>query len=178
MNDIEYRKHEDFRALDGQSPPSQELLDGIFRNARFDTRFYSQVQVYSNPNIPTTSPNSKRFVISAALEPPVDAVEDFDRWYREEHLDVLARAPGYVGTRRYELVNGTTLNEFERIEPGAPKYLALHEFEAEELPWKELGASAETEWAKRVMGGLVKVEAGWYVKKRDYPESEWGRVGK
>jgi len=88
--------------------------------------------------------------------------------YRDEHLPVLARAPGFVRSRRYELVNGTTLNEFERKEPEVPKYLALHEFECEELPWKELGESAETEWAKRVMGGLVTSEVGWYVRKREY----------
>lgn len=168
MDDIEYRNHPDFLALDGQSPPSQELLDGIFKNARFDTRFYKEVQVFNNPHPPSatsssTSTNSKRFMISAALEPPSSssAVTDFDKWYRDEHLDVLAQAPGYVRTRRYELVNGTTLNEFERILPDPPRYLALHEFEAEGLPWKELGASAETEWAKKVMRGLVKAEAGW-----------------
>lgn len=181
MDDIEYRKHPDFLALDGQSPPSQDLLDGIFKNARFDTRFYEEVQVYTNPN-PTTnpSPNSKNFLLSAALEPPSDTAStaDFDKWYRDEHLDVLVQAPGYVRTRRYELVHGTTLDGFERSEPGPARFLALHEFEAEALPWKELGASAETEWAKRVMGGLVKEEVGWYVKKREYPESEWGRVGK
>ncbi|OAK99408.1 hypothetical protein IQ06DRAFT_336940 [Phaeosphaeriaceae sp. SRC1lsM3a] len=102
MDDIEYRKHPDFLALDGQSPPSQDLLDGIFKNARFDTRFYEEVQVYTNPN-PTTnpSPNSKNFLLSAALEPPSDTAStaDFDKWYRDEHLDVLVQAPGYERAR-------------------------------------------------------------------------------
>jgi hypothetical protein len=71
------------------------------------------------------------------------------------------------------------LNEFERVEGvEVPKYLALHEFECKELPWKALKESAETEWAKRVMVGLVKAEAGWYSVKREYAEEEWGNVGK
>lgn len=170
MTDISYRSDPAFLALDGQAPPSQELLDGVFRNARFDTRFYEEVQVYDNPNLPSnplsssaTSPSAtsqsttifnpspsscKRFMISAALEPPPSAIADFDQWYRREHLSVLAQAPGYIRTRRYELVNGTTLNEFERLHPDPPGYLALHEFEAEQLPWGELEASAGTGWAR------------------------------
>jgi hypothetical protein len=170
MSDIEYKDSAEFKALDGQSPPSQELLDGIFKNARFDTRFYTEAQSYSNPNSPSPGPST--FLISAALEPPPDAVSDFDTWYRQEHLDVLSRAPGFVRTRRYELVFGTSLTNFERSSPEIPKYLALHEFEGKELPWKELQECAETEWATRVMGNLAKSEIGWYKSKRVYEESE------
>jgi hypothetical protein len=179
MSDISYRNHADFRNLDGQSKPSEELLEDIFKNARFDTRFYTETQVYSNPHT-SPFPGPARILISAALEPAADALSDFDAWYREEHLDVLSRAPGYIRTRRYELVSGTSLDEFERTSPKIPKYLALHEFDCgdEGLPWKELGESAETEWAERVMGNLVREEVGWYTRKRVYEEEEWGSVGK
>jgi hypothetical protein len=179
MEDIEYRNHADFRNLDGQSKPSEELLEGIFKNARFDTRFYEEVQVFENPNTPP-SLGPAAILISAALEPPSspERISDFDAWYREEHLAFLARAPGYIRTRRYELVSGTSLDEFERSVPDIPRFLALHEFDCEELPWKELGESAETEWAKRVMGGLVREEVGWFGRKRMYEEGEWGSVGK
>lgn len=111
------------------------------------------------------------------LQPAAGAEPDFDAWYREEHIAILSRAPGFVRTRRYELVSGTTLDKFKRVEPEIPKYLALHEFEGDVLPWKELGESAQTEWAKRVMGGLVGEEVGWYRLKRKYAESEWGSIG-
>lgn len=115
--------------------------------------------------------------MSAALEPPSETAADFDAWYRDEHIAVLAQAPGYVRTRRYELVNGSTLDRFERAEPEVPKYLALHEFNGEVLPWKELGVSAQTEWAKRAMGNLIREQVGWYSLKRTYAESEWASVG-
>jgi hypothetical protein len=178
MPDIAYRESADFRALDGQSPPSQDLLDTIFNNARFDTRFYKQVQCVENAASSTKPGHPAPFLLSAALEPPPAATADFDAWYREEHIDVLKRAPGFVRSRRYELVKGTVLDAFVRSEPEVPRFLALHEFEGEELPWKELGESAATEWAKKVMGGLVREEVGWYSCKREYTEEEWGSVGK
>ncbi|KAJ4375989.1 hypothetical protein N0V83_001269 [Neocucurbitaria cava] len=164
MSDIEYRNSREFRGLDGQSAPKGELLEGVFKQARFDTRFYEEVQVYEGGG-------------GKALEPPAGKEADFDAWYRDEHLDVLSKAPGYVRTRRYELVNGTTLDRFVRVEPQVPRFLALHEFQGDVLPWKELAESAQTEWAKRVMGGVVKEEVGWYALKREYAESEWGSVG-
>lgn len=178
MSDVSYRNSPAFRALNGQTPPPQELLDGIFKNARFDTRFYEEVQNYENPNI--SAPGESAFLISAALQPPPDAeaVTDFNKWYTDEHLPVLAQAPGYVRTRRYELVDGTRLDGFERSRPEIPKFLALHEFSGEVLPWAELQASAETEWARKVMGGLVGSEIGWFMCKRSYEESVWGEVGR
>ncbi|KAJ4295009.1 hypothetical protein N0V90_007017 [Kalmusia sp. IMI 367209] len=38
----------EFRGLDGQSRPSEELLKGVFEQARFDTRFYEDVDVASS----------------------------------------------------------------------------------------------------------------------------------
>jgi hypothetical protein len=134
--------------------------------------------MYENPHLAPT-PGPARILISAALEPPSsqESTSDFESWYRQEHLAILSHTPGYIRTRRYEVVSGTSLNEFERTSPEIPKYLALHEFECEDLPWKELGASARTEWAKRVMGGLMREEVGWYTRKRVYEESVWGNVG-
>lgn len=48
MSDIEFRETPEFKGLDGQSEPSKELLEGIFKQARFDTRFYEEVQVFEN----------------------------------------------------------------------------------------------------------------------------------
>jgi hypothetical protein len=130
MPSVAYRESAEFKGLDGQSEPAKELLEGIFQCARFDTRFYEEVQDFT-PASSNTKPgeHAKRFLISAALEPPPEGEKDFDAWYRDEHLPVLAAAPGYVRTRRYDLVSGTSLNEFERSVPDIPKVLALHEFE-------------------------------------------------
>ena len=43
MPDTEYRMTAEFKGLDGQSKPNEELLKGVFEQARFDTRFYEEV---------------------------------------------------------------------------------------------------------------------------------------
>ena len=46
MPDVGYRKTAEFKGLDGQSEPRKELPEGVFRKARFDTRFYECVQEF------------------------------------------------------------------------------------------------------------------------------------
>lgn len=165
MPDIEYRNTTEFKGLDGQSRPREELLEGVFKQARFDTRFYKEVQVYEKEGVRT---EPAKFLISAALQPATGLDEDFDTWYREEHLRVLSECEGYRRSRRYEVVNATVLDRFVRREPEVPRYLALHEFDGAELPWEGLRKSAETEWARKVMGSLRLEEIGWYSLKRVY----------
>lgn len=43
MPEIEFRESREFKGLDGQSLPKGDLLDRVFRQARFDTRFYEEV---------------------------------------------------------------------------------------------------------------------------------------
>lgn len=43
MEDVNVRNSEEFRGLDGQTTPKKEVLEGIFRNAGFDTRFFEEI---------------------------------------------------------------------------------------------------------------------------------------
>jgi len=45
MRDVEFRRTQEFRGLDGQKEPAKELLEGVFKNAGFETRFAELVQV-------------------------------------------------------------------------------------------------------------------------------------
>lgn len=122
-----------------------------------------------------------KFIISGALEPPSDiaSTTDFDKWYREEHIPLLSRMPGFIRSRRYEVKTAYTIKQLQPSDDMqiVPKYYALHEFGGEALPWKQIEESVGTEWAKKVMGSVQKAEVGWYKVKRVYPESEWGSVG-
>jgi hypothetical protein len=97
MPEIEYRETKEFKGLDGQSRPREDLLEGVFKQARFDTRFYSEIQSYGKD----VSVGPAKLLISAALQPKDGGDEDFERWYREEHLKVLSECPGYRRSRRY-----------------------------------------------------------------------------
>ena len=87
-----------------------------------------------------------------ALTPKESTDEDFDKWYREEHLADLSKCPGYVRSRRFKSVPGV---------PGAeeaPEYIAFHEFEGEELPMEKLIETTKTEWSRKHMENVRKNE--------------------
>lgn len=48
--------------------------------------------------------------------------EDFEKWYREEHLNLLAKIPGYRRSLRYKIGPRTPLTQGE-----TQPYLAVHE---------------------------------------------------
>lgn len=179
MPDIGFRNSDDFTGIADRNPPSPQLMDSIYKNTHFEMRFYEQIQVVESP---TASSDSAKFLVSAAMHPASDpaSLADFDKWYREEHLPLLSRLPGFVRSRRFEIASATVLNQaqFGDVLEKAPRYLALHEFSGKELPWEELAKSGETVWAKGVLGSVERVEMGYYAAGRVYPESEWGNVGK
>ena len=81
-------------------------------------------------------------MLAVGLTPPVGTEEDFDAWYRKEHLRDLAACPGYVRSRRFKTVR-------PHSDADAPYYISFHEYEGEELPMKEIMATTESEWSKK-----------------------------
>lgn len=102
----------------------------------------------------------------AALSHPDDA--ELDAWYRGEHVTEIAKCPGYRRTSRFMVHHYSVLSAFERSSPPVPKWLALHEFEGPQIPWEELRASDETDWARRVVPGLRDVDFGLFRLVRVY----------
>src|SRR5215212_4108526 len=85
------------------------------------------------------------FVMSVALEPPPDQVDDFHAWYREEHSPMLMAAKGWRRIRRYEQVEGH-----------GPRFMALHELDSlDGFDSKEYEAALATPWRIRVTGAVV-----------------------
>ncbi|KAE8442325.1 hypothetical protein EG329_003458 [Mollisiaceae sp. DMI_Dod_QoI] len=81
---------------------------------------------------------------------PGDGVkEELDKWYREEHIEMLSKVPGWVRTRRF-MTSG--------IDPKAPvEYLALHEYKPQNgLGGPEFKAATSTKWNDEIMSKVVK----------------------
>ncbi|KAI9035119.1 putative alpha/beta hydrolase [Aspergillus affinis] len=89
-------------------------------------------------------------LVAVSLTVPADAAkeDELNRWYREEHIPMLARVPGWRRTRRF--VTAT-------IDPNAPReFLALHEYSASNgLGGPEHKASMDTPWHHRLMSEAV-----------------------
>ena len=69
--------------------------------------------------------------------------EDFEKWYREEHLDMLSKLPGYRRSLRFKLGPDTPLTK-ESTQP----YLAIHEVDNCDKAFssKEAEAANTTPW--------------------------------
>ncbi|KAG9240183.1 Alpha/Beta hydrolase protein [Calycina marina] len=76
-------------------------------------------------------------------------VAELNRWYREEHMDMLSKVPGWLRTRRF--VNSS-------VDPEAPReFLALYDYAPENgLAGEEFKAATSTAWAKNIMSKVVK----------------------
>ena len=100
-------------------------------------------------------------------------VQDWDDWYRKEHLDQISKIPGWRCTGRYQLV-------FKKETVGAPEsencpnWLTLHEFEDGSLSEGEKVAPMmpQTEWTKKVMGSATKVDAAKFGYLRGFGDLE------
>jgi pimeloyl-ACP methyl ester carboxylesterase len=75
--------------------------------------------------------------------------EELDKWYREEHIEMLAKVPGWLRTRRFVTSS---------IDPKAPvEYLALHEYAPKNgLGGPEFKVATSTDWNKAVMTKVVR----------------------
>lgn len=145
--DIEARSYvwiDEFEGSRAKEHPSQYTSPFIK-----DTSLFRSISELTPSVSPHVAPG--KLAITAAMTPPKDQEEEFDRWYKQEHYGMLAKMKGYLRTRRYRIskTEGTTGRE-------APKFLAVHEFEDGELDGQRLGESVGTEWSKKVMGGLVE----------------------
>jgi hypothetical protein len=173
MDDVEFRHSAEFKGLDGQTTPKENLLDEIFRNARFETRFGSLV-LTDDKAAKGARQSPSTLLISATLTPGSEAnARDLEEWYEKEHIPLISKTPNYVRTRLFRHVDTTVLHEFTRQEAdpvGPGSYLALHEFLGERLDMAEIAKVDETEWTAKILEGLKEggMEAMFWRRKRVY----------
>ena len=117
----------------------------VFELANFEIRHYNHVQTYegeggkgTEPGIYVTSLTSVKeltnclsgpatFMVAACATPLENGEDEFDSWYRKEHLYEISKCPGYRRSRRFMLADVAQLG------PGAeqknlkdmPAYIAL-----------------------------------------------------
>jgi pimeloyl-ACP methyl ester carboxylesterase len=83
------------------------------------------------------------------LQPGAERKAELDAWYREEHIDMLSKVPGWLRTRRFVTSS---------IDPNTPvEYLALHEYAPQNgLGGAEFRAATTTKWNAEIMSKTVK----------------------
>jgi len=119
----------------------------------FNARNYKLIQDYDPEGKGEAAPP---FCLTVEMDPVDEA--DFDKWYREEHLDMLRKLSGYRRSSRYVIGPKTPLT---REEP--PKYLTIHELNGlAGLDSKEGEAANGTPWTvKNIKESKVFIARAW-----------------
>ena len=83
-------------------------------------------------------------------------LENFNKWYEEEHIDMLSKVPGWLRTRRFRMVVGG----LQGMPPaGQVEMLAIHDFAAENgLGGPEHNAAIDKPWTHKTLGQIVSRE--------------------
>ncbi|KAJ0369442.1 hypothetical protein COL26b_010431 [Colletotrichum chrysophilum] len=142
MRDIGFTQTEEFRNI---NVSSDMLPNGgpIYDLADFDVRYYKLVQVFDPKK------GKAQYELGELTE------DEFDSWYRKE----LAGVPGYLRTTRFKLALARSnaqsralkgLSTNDEPPPQPPKWLAVHEFESEEVDLVSLRQLTDTEWTRKI----------------------------
>lgn len=104
---------------------------------------------------PDWSPERVTHVMPVAIAAPASAVDDVDRWYREEHTEMLLRCPDWLRVRRYAIAS---------IEGASWSRLALHELASPDvLQSAEVRTAMGTPWRQRL------AEQPWFLTEGRTP---------
>jgi len=120
-------------------------------------RTYTHLGTFTHPDTAFESLPCK-YVLLVSLEMATpEAEDDLNKWYDEEHMDLLSKVSGWTQGRRYKL---TDLSQKGLMADNAvAKYLAIHEFtENNFLGSPEFKHATSTEWRDRVMKNIVRRE--------------------
>jgi pimeloyl-ACP methyl ester carboxylesterase len=83
------------------------------------------------------------------LHEGADKKGQLDKWYREEHIELLSKVPGWLRTRRFVT---SSIDAKASVE-----YLALHEYKLNNgLGGPEFKAATTTPWNQDIMSKVVK----------------------
>lgn len=138
--------------------------DGDDESVMFETldrRVYVQISDRKRDDYESFCASGKpRDMLHVALQPasPDDEL-DFNSWYEHEHIDLLAKCPGWLRSTRWELVDARdprttpfTAENPEGNQKGLAKYLAFHEWENGEDAYasEEFRRATNTDWRTKV----------------------------
>ena len=115
----------------------------IYEHIHFDLRTYEKIQTFEGyGNADKSGEDRGKTIVCVAMEPAKGQDQDFDDWYRKQHLDMLSMCRGFLRSTRYKKLNGEK-----------PRYLALHEYacNADELPADQVKQVVATEWTQKIL---------------------------
>ena len=125
----------------------------------------------SNPSSPVYPPRAGYdatkpgpYISVIEVDVPAELEDEFNRWYDEEHVQLISKTPGWVRTRHFVFAEVLVLGAAEeggslRPAGGPHRFLTLHEWESPEaLATEEYKAAITTPSALRFKGLATRFE--------------------
>ena len=133
------------RLRENRPPGEEEMLASL--PAPPDRRVYAAGEEFvSDDWDPATA------IVAVGVWMTVQNPDDLARWYSEEHIPLLFKVPGWMRTRRYELISGA-----------GPTHLALHDLSRIGAVDDPIGAAARnTAWRDRIIAQRTDYERHVY----------------
>ncbi|CCM04455.1 uncharacterized protein FIBRA_06635 [Fibroporia radiculosa] len=126
-----------------------------------DRRHY---ELYEGPSYPPSTLYDEHtpapYVVFVSLGVKPEDEDEFNKWYDEEHIPLLAKAPGWIRSRRLVLKDWGQMGlEGQKGQKEPPKFLTVHEWQSlDGLQSEEYKAAMNTAWREKVMAGVVSRE--------------------
>ncbi|KAF2091205.1 hypothetical protein K490DRAFT_62526 [Saccharata proteae CBS 121410] len=140
----------------------------------WEVRCYEKIQTFEGQ---IAKQGRAKCIVAAAMTPAPSTHSDFESWYRLQHLDMLSTVPGYHRSTRYQLTRPSPspiVAAADDATHAVPDYLALHEFDSEDIDREKLGLVVGTEWSRRVIGGArAFVRDVWVLVEGRGEEGGW-----
>ena len=145
----------------GRSDREKDVLARMEYLERRIYKVYEPAPVTVSPDFKGYSVGDSMVFVAVSLEVSPEHEEDLNKWYDEEHIPMLSKAPGWLRTRRFVLTDSGATGKLVGTDgfKTPPKYLALHEYaSAATFDRPEWKAAVATEWRERVFKNVIKFE--------------------
>ncbi|CZT10941.1 related to 3-OXOADIPATE ENOL-LACTONASE I [Rhynchosporium agropyri] len=154
ITDMSELTRETYLRLRDQPVKSQREAETM-KEIKVDRKLYDHIQTWESKEfkvlekVENEGEGNVMVAVFLTLYPGEEAVKEVEKWYQEEHVDLLSKVPGWLRTRRFVTSS---------IDPNAPiEYLALHEYKPENgLAGEEFKAATTTKWTQEIMEKSVK----------------------
>ncbi|MCJ1247897.1 hypothetical protein MMC30_005112 [Trapelia coarctata] len=123
----------------------------VMRRIKVDRRLFDFVEGWERGGVGGLEGEENVIAaVSLSLHPGKEKKEELDKWYREEHVEMLSKVPGWLRTRRF--VTSSIEDKLdEQLE-----YLALHEYAPDNgLGGPEFKAAISTPWNEVIWSKVV-----------------------
>jgi hypothetical protein len=139
--------------------PGESILSLVSKLKSDEDIIPTQWRVYkpleNATGVTTMSVDTQHILVCNAMTPTVEREEDFNSWYNEEHIPLLSKAPNWMQSSRYRLIDSNRHD--------VPSYLAMHKWGSRAaFESQEYVIATTTPWKFRVVDNVIARERHVY----------------